>query len=151
MLYKAKMNRIRKTRLFPRQVSDIGAFLFVIIMMPATYIYEVSQHVMYKNVLKVITIQIRALDKTIVYSFQVTVVVPSIFSSDSDWASYAFHMCVGAFFLLNLVGNYLGLWLTDTSTRFIVLPSVIKVEKPFSTSRERKIWRSGINVSVLPR
>ena len=151
MLYKAKMNRIRKTRLFPRQVSDIGAFLFVIIMMPATYIYEVSQHVMYKNVLKVITIQIRALDKTVkavVYSFQVTVVVPSIFSSDSDWASYAFHMCVGAFFLLNLVGNYLGLWLTDTSTRFIVLPSVIKVEKQLSTSR--KNWR-GINISVLPR
>ena len=100
-----------------------------------------------------ITIQIRALDKTVktvVYSFQVTVVVPSIFSSDSDWASYAFHMCVGAFFLLNLVGNYLGLWLTDTSTRFIVLPSVIKVEKPFSTSRERKNWR-GINVLILPR
>ena len=36
------MNRMRKNRLFPRQVSDIGAFLFVVIMMPATYIYETA-------------------------------------------------------------------------------------------------------------
>ena len=36
------MNRIRKNRLFPRQVSDIGAFVFVVLMMPATYIYETS-------------------------------------------------------------------------------------------------------------
>ena len=36
------MNRMRKNKLFPRQVSDIGAFLFVVIMMPATYIYETA-------------------------------------------------------------------------------------------------------------
>ena len=80
---------------------------------------------------------------------QVTVVVPSVYSQDSQWMSYTVHMAVGAFFLVNLIGmecrntislmqfrssflyviagNWLGLWLTDTSTRFIVLPSVIKV------------------------
>ena len=36
------MNRMRKNKLFPRQVSDIGAFLFVVLMMPATYIYETA-------------------------------------------------------------------------------------------------------------
>ena len=36
------MNRMRKNKLFPRQVSDIGAFLFVVLMMPTTYIYETS-------------------------------------------------------------------------------------------------------------
>ena len=77
-----------------------------------------------------------------------TVVVPSVYSQDSQWMSYTVHMAVGAFFLVNLIGientisllmqfrssflyviagNWLGLWLTDTSTRFIVLPSVIKV------------------------
>lgn len=30
----------RKNKLFPRQVSDIGAFIFVCAMMPATYFYE---------------------------------------------------------------------------------------------------------------
>ena len=33
---------MRKNKLFPRQVSDIGAFLFVVLMMPATYIYETA-------------------------------------------------------------------------------------------------------------
>ena len=33
---------MRKNKLFPRQVSDVGAFLFVVLMMPATYIYETS-------------------------------------------------------------------------------------------------------------
>ena len=33
---------MRKNKLCPRQVSDIGAFLFVVIMMPATYIYETA-------------------------------------------------------------------------------------------------------------
>ena len=40
--YSGTMNRMRKNKLFPRQVSDIGAFLFVVIMMPATYIYETA-------------------------------------------------------------------------------------------------------------
>lgn len=91
------MNRMRKNKLFPRQVSDIGAFLFVVIMMPATYIYETA------------------------------IVVPEIYSS-APYAYYV-HNAVGLFFLVNLIGNFLGLWLTDTSTRFIVLPSVIKNSK----------------------
>jgi len=91
------MNRMRKNKLFPRQVSDVGAFLFVVLMMPATYIYETS------------------------------IVVPAIYST-SPYAYYI-HNAVGFFLLINLIGNFLGLWLTDTSTRFIVLPSVIKNSK----------------------
>ena len=30
----------RKSKLFPRQVSDVGAFIFVWVMIPATYMYE---------------------------------------------------------------------------------------------------------------
>ena len=84
----------RKSKLFPRQVSDIGAFIFVCIMMPATYLYEAS------------------------------LVIPSIYRD--AYSSLIMHNLVGFFLLFNLIGNFIGLWLTDTSTRFIVLPSVIK-------------------------
>ena len=88
------MIRLRKNRIFPRQVSDIGAFVFVTFMMPATYIYET------------------------------TIVIPSVYAESF---MYYIHMAAGFFILCNLVGNFLGLWLVDTSTRFVVLPSVIKV------------------------
>lgn len=94
---KMSTNRLRKSRLFPRQVSDVGAFIFVVLMMPATYIYETS------------------------------VVMPAIYQEDSSSSTFYLHNVVGLFLLVNLVGNFLGLWLTDTSARFIVLPSIIKV------------------------
>ncbi len=34
--------RLRKNRLIPRQISDAGAFIFVTVMIPLTYIYEVQ-------------------------------------------------------------------------------------------------------------
>ena len=45
------------------------------------------------------------------------------------YTTYILHMVVGVFLLFNLLGNFIGLWLTDTSTRFVVLPSVIKVSR----------------------
>ena len=86
----------RKGHLFPRQVSDIGAFIFVCVMIPVTYMYEtglVLQHLYYRDA----------------------------------YTTYILHMVMGVFLLFNLLGNFIGLWLTDTSTRFVVLPSVIKV------------------------
>ena len=38
---KEKMFRLRKTKVLPQQVSDFGAFLFVVTMIPITYIWEV--------------------------------------------------------------------------------------------------------------
>ena len=37
------MIRLRKNKLLPQQVSDLGAFLFVVTMIPVTYIWEVSK------------------------------------------------------------------------------------------------------------
>ena len=36
------MFRLRKSKLLPQQVSDLGAFIFVTLMIPVTYIWEVS-------------------------------------------------------------------------------------------------------------
>ena len=36
------MFRLRKAKLLPQQVSDLGAFIFVVLMIPVTYIWEVS-------------------------------------------------------------------------------------------------------------
>ena len=32
--------RFRRQRIFPKQISDIGAFVFVVTMIPSTYIFE---------------------------------------------------------------------------------------------------------------
>ena len=36
------MFRLRKTKVLPQQVSDFGAFLFVVSMIPLTYVWEVA-------------------------------------------------------------------------------------------------------------
>jgi len=36
------MFRLRKSKLLPQQVSDLGAFIFVTLMIPVTYIWEVA-------------------------------------------------------------------------------------------------------------
>ena len=125
------MNRMRKNKLFPRQVSDIGAFLFVVIMMPATYIYETA--------IVVPAIYSSGIFSRVRFNFQGCKFLVKIWIDYRQdlclnrqfhiLAPYAYyvHNAVGLFFLVNLIGNFLGLWLTDTSTRFIVLPSVIKV------------------------
>lgn len=37
------MLRLRKNKILPQQVSDLGAFIFVVTMIPTTYIWEVSK------------------------------------------------------------------------------------------------------------
>ena len=32
--------RVRRNKIFPRVISDIGAFFFVTVMMPLTFVYE---------------------------------------------------------------------------------------------------------------
>ncbi len=115
----------RKNKLFPRQVSDIGAFIFVCVMIPATYLYEAS------------------------------LVIPTIYKD--ELTSLVLHNIVGFFLLYNLVGNFIGLWLTDTSTRFVVLPSVIKNSRwKFCASCESvtppRSWHCNIcNICILKR
>ena len=36
------MLRIRRSKLLPQQVSDLGAFMFVVTMIPLTYVWEVA-------------------------------------------------------------------------------------------------------------
>jgi len=116
----------RKGHLFPRQVSDIGAFIFVCVMIPVTYMYEtglVLRHLYYRDA----------------------------------YTTYILHMVMGVFLLFNLLGNFIGLWLTDTSTRFVVLPSVIKNSRwKFCASCESvtppRSWHCNIcNICILKR
>ena len=58
--------------------------------------------------------------------YETILVLRQLYYKDA-YGSYLFHMVIGFFLLFNLLGNFIGLWLTDTSTRFVVLPSVIKV------------------------
>ena len=132
----------RKSKLFPRQVSDIGAFIFVWVMIPATYMYETQ------------------------------LVIPALYKD--DLTSLIVHNVFGLFLLFNLLGNFigniisisleillifscLGLWLTDTSTRFVVLPSVIKNSRwKFCASCESvqppRSWHCNIcNICILKR
>lgn len=37
------MFRLRKNKVLPQQVSDFGAFLFVVSMIPLTYVWEVRE------------------------------------------------------------------------------------------------------------
>ena len=125
------MNRMRKNKLFPRQVSDIGAFLFVVIMMPATYIYEtaiVVPAIYSSGIFHALDLISRASSSLLKFciDYRQGPYINIPFHVLAPYAYYV-HNAVGLFFLVNLIGNFLGLWLTDTSTRFIVLPSVIKV------------------------
>lgn len=114
----------RRQRIFPRQVSDVGAFFFVVFMIPATFYYETS-------------------------------LVLSALYEDSPVRYYA-HLTVGTFLLLNIIGNYLGLWLTDTSTTHVILPSTIRQKWEFCASCEAvqppRAWHCSVcNVCVLKR
>jgi palmitoyltransferase len=116
--------RYRRQRIFPRQVSDIGAFCFVVLMIPATFVFEVN------------------------------VVFPELYKG-APWTYYA-HLALGTVLLVNIVGNYIGLWLTDTSTRHVILPSTIKQRWEFCASCEAvqppRAWHcSSCGVCVLKR
>ncbi|CAB4069337.1 ZDHHC [Lepeophtheirus salmonis] len=118
------MVRFRRNHLFPRQVSDIGAFLFVSFMIPCSYFYETL------------------------------IVVPSLYSQSS--VMFYIHNLLGIFILMNLLGNFLGLWLIDTSTRFVVLPTVIRKKWNFCAACEavtppRSFHCSVCNTCILKR
>jgi len=85
------MWRLRKNKLLPQQISDLGAFVFISFMIPITYIWEV------------------------------TVIVPSLYTEAC--LAWFVHVAVGTLVLINVVGNFMGLWLVDTSTRFLMIPT----------------------------
>lgn len=72
------MLRLRKNKILPQQVSDLGAFIFVVTMIPTTYIWEVA------------------------------VVSRSIFAQDGYY--WYIHMVLGVVMVVNVTGNFLGLW-----------------------------------------
>jgi len=89
----AKMLRLRKSKLLPQQVSDLGAFIFVVAMIPVTYLWEVL------------------------------VVSQALFPEQEQALVWAAHMLFGLLVVVNIAGNFAGLWLVDTSTTHIVIPS----------------------------
>jgi len=84
------MVRYRKS-VMPRQMSDLGAFIFVTCMIPLTYIWEVY------------------------------FITPELYKGEVG--RWYVHMTLGFIIVTNIVGNFVGLWLVDTSTRHIVIPS----------------------------
>ena len=82
------MLRLRKSKLLPQQVSDLGAFIFVTLMIPVTYIWEVCK--------LTLTIQ-----QIILVLFKVAVVSQSLFPKDS--ISWYFHMFFGLVRSYNLI------------------------------------------------
>jgi hypothetical protein len=58
-------------------------------------------------------------------------------------------MTVGAFLLVNLLGNFLGLWLTDTSTRYVVVPNTIHVSFTASLVYTKSIDQGQSGKSIL--
>lgn len=86
------MVRIRKSRVMPQQMSDMGAFIFVSCMIPGTYFWETC------------------------------FITPGLYSEDGSSIWYV-HMLFGLVIFVNIIGNFLGLWLVDTSTRHILVPS----------------------------
>jgi len=116
--------RFRRQRIFPKQISDIGAFVFVVTMIPSTYIFEAQ------------------------------VVAPELFRGSPVW--FYLHLTLGTVFLVNIVGNFIGLWLTDTSTRHVILPSTIRQKWEFCAVCEAvqppRAWHCSVcGVCVLKR
>lgn len=87
------MLRLRKAKLVPQQVSDFGAFIFVCLMIPVSYLWEVL------------------------------VVSRSLFPGPENTVCWLLHMLLGLLIVVNISGNFVGLWLVDTSTTHIVIPS----------------------------
>lgn len=51
-------------------------------------------------------------------------VLPTV--DENSKFSFAFHFMVGLFFLVNIYGNYYKLITTDTSTKGMILPTMLK-------------------------
>jgi len=72
------MLRLRKTKLLPQQVSDLGAFIFVVAMIPVTYLWEVL------------------------------VVSPALFPDQQQALGWVLHMAFGLLVVVNIAGNFGG-------------------------------------------
>ena len=74
----ARMLRLRKSKLLPQQVSDLGAFIFVVAMIPVTYLWEVL------------------------------VVSQALFPEQEQAVAWAGHMLFGLLVVVNIAGNFAG-------------------------------------------
>ena len=82
-----------RDRVIPKIVSELVALGFVLFIIPAIYIFEIS------------------------------VVLPAIYDGrrDSDTFWLYFHSACGTFVMFNLVGNLIGVILVDTSARRVIV------------------------------
>lgn len=63
-------------------------------------------------------------------------VVPSLF----DWPLFVFHLILGSFVLINLIGNFIGIMVIDTSTKSHVLPSQVCNNLLFDIFKEERLF-----------
>jgi len=87
------------------------------------------------------------------FIYETRVVLPAVFPGAATM--YA-NMVLGAFLLLNIVGNFVGLWLTDTSTLHVILPATIRQKWEFCASCEAvqppRAWHCSVcGVCILKR
>lgn len=80
--------------LLPRSLIDLLPFAFLITIIPITYWFEIW------------------------------VALPGLYSFQTDTSTYCILFTIGHFLLLNIVGNLLGVVMTDTSIRGRTMPSV---------------------------
>merc|ERR1719309_422074 len=59
----------------------------------------------------------------VTYLWEVLVVSPALFPDQQQALGWALHMAFGLLVVVNIAGNFGGLWLVDTSTTHIVIPS----------------------------
>eukprot|EP00096_Caligus_rogercresseyi_P001583 TRINITY_DN1262_c0_g2_i1.p1 TRINITY_DN1262_c0_g2~~TRINITY_DN1262_c0_g2_i1.p1 ORF type:complete len:288 (-),score=84.02 TRINITY_DN1262_c0_g2_i1:1616-2416(-) len=88
------------------------------------------------------------------YFYESLIVLPSL--TPSNCIMFYIHHILGLFIVVNLLGNFMGLWLIDTSTRFVVLPTVIKKKWNFCAACEavtppRSFHCSVCNTCILKR
>jgi hypothetical protein len=74
------MLRLRKSKLLPQQVSDLGAFIFVVAMIPVTYLWEMLM------------------------------VSPALWPVQEEGLAWAWagHMLFGLLVIVNIAGNFAG-------------------------------------------
>lgn len=84
-----------RSRIFPKILSEVLALGFVLVIIPAIYIFELS------------------------------VVLPSVFDGQRPYDKFwlYLHSICGTFVMFNIVGNLLGVILVDTSTKHILVDS----------------------------
>lgn len=91
-----------RNRIVPKILSELLALGFVLFIIPAIYIFELS------------------------------IVLPSVFDGQKPYDRFwlYFHSICGTFVMFNIVSNLLGVILVDTSTKQVLVDSS-KVTLPF--------------------